>query len=41
MWKLNVKLMNLVITLAMEMQNAYSKLGFSRVTSMAKNGFNV
>ena len=40
-WKLYLKVMTLVMTLAMEMQNAYSSQGFSRMTSMAKNGFNV
>jgi hypothetical protein len=34
-------MMTLVMTYAMEMQSAYSALGFSRMTSLAKNGFNV
>jgi len=36
-WKLNLKTM----TVVMEMQNAYSALDFSRMTSMAENGLNV
>jgi hypothetical protein len=39
--KLNLKMMTLVIRKAMEMQRTYTALGFSRMTSMVKNGLNV
>jgi len=40
-WKLHLKMMNLVMTQAMEMQSAYSAQGFNRMTIMAKNRLNV
>jgi hypothetical protein len=40
-WTLNLKVMTLVITYTMEMQSNHSAQGFSRMTSIAKNGFNM
>ena len=40
-WKLHLKMLNLVMTQAMEMQSAYSAQGFNRMTIMAKNRLNV